>query len=82
MKDVKVNDTHCFALIGHTADGKTSCGLWIGPVLFKNQPEAFQGQEGLDSIDRSAFGGYPARESAGGDHAGVGPEFAANSLDH
>jgi elongation factor G len=26
MKDVKVNDTHCFALIGHTGDGKTSLG--------------------------------------------------------
>ena len=26
MKDVKVNDTHCFALIGHTSDGKTSLG--------------------------------------------------------
>ncbi len=26
MKDVKVNDTHCFALIGHAGDGKTSLG--------------------------------------------------------
>ncbi len=26
MKNVKVNDTHCFALIGHAADGKTSLG--------------------------------------------------------
>ena len=26
MKNVKVNDTHCFALIGHTGDGKTSLG--------------------------------------------------------
>ncbi|MBW2541061.1 MAG: elongation factor G [Deltaproteobacteria bacterium] len=26
MNNVKVNDTHCFALIGHTGDGKTSLG--------------------------------------------------------
>jgi elongation factor G len=26
MKDVKVNDTHSFALIGHSGDGKTSIG--------------------------------------------------------
>ena len=26
MKNVKVNDTHSFALIGHSGDGKTSIG--------------------------------------------------------
>ena len=26
MKNVKVNDTHNFALVGHTGDGKTSLG--------------------------------------------------------
>ena len=40
MKNVKVNDTHNFALIGHTGDGKTSARRCSTPPARRRRPVA------------------------------------------